>query len=127
MKFAAALALVAAATVVSAETNAQRMARGLPPNAPAKRASPVEGAYRRSASGTPSQCNTGSIQCCDSVGSSGSNTVVDEILSFLNINVPSGTSVGVSCSGTTACTQQPVCCSNNSFNGIVSIGCSPSE
>ena len=46
MKFAAALALVAAATVVSAETNAQRLARGLPPNAPARRASPVDGECR---------------------------------------------------------------------------------
>lgn len=41
MKFASVLALVVAATVVSAETNGERLARGLPPIAPARRGSPV--------------------------------------------------------------------------------------
>ena len=45
MKFSVVLALVAAATVVSAETNAQRMARGLAPNAPGKRATPASGEF----------------------------------------------------------------------------------
>jgi len=42
MRFTAVLAFIAAATVVSAATNAQRLARGLGPNAPGKRATPVE-------------------------------------------------------------------------------------
>jgi hypothetical protein len=41
MKFASVIALVAAATVVSADTNGERMARGLPPLAPARRGTPV--------------------------------------------------------------------------------------
>lgn len=45
MRFASVLALAVAATVVSAETNAERMVRGLPPMAPARRATPVEGKH----------------------------------------------------------------------------------
>jgi len=45
MKFAAALAVLAAAATVSAnahaDTNAYRLARGMTPKAPSKRASPV--------------------------------------------------------------------------------------
>lgn len=47
MKVSAVLALIAAVTVVSADTNAQRLARGLAPNAPGKRATPVAGESRR--------------------------------------------------------------------------------
>ena len=47
MKFTAVLTFIAAATVVSAATNAERLARGLGPNAPGKRATPVAGACRR--------------------------------------------------------------------------------
>ena len=43
MKVSAILALVAATAVVAADTNAFRFARGLAPNPPAKRATPVEG------------------------------------------------------------------------------------
>lgn len=43
MKFAAVITFAAAALVVSAETNAQRMARGLPPASPMKRGSHTEG------------------------------------------------------------------------------------
>lgn len=44
MKFAAVFAVLATAATVSAsvlETNAQRFARGLPPKAPVKRATPA--------------------------------------------------------------------------------------
>lgn len=46
MKFTAVLAFIAAATVVSAATNAERLARGLSPNAPGKRATPAARASR---------------------------------------------------------------------------------
>ncbi|KAH7883033.1 hydrophobin [Phlebopus sp. FC_14] len=136
MKFTPLLALAAAATVVSAETNAQRMARGLPPMAPAKRATPSYRAKRGSPSNTPtSSCNTGPVQCCNSMQTAGSGGVVDELLSLLGLtgSVSSGTSVGMNCSpitvvGTgsgTSCQQQPVCCENNDYNGLINIGCSP--
>ena len=46
MKFSAVLAFIAAATVVSASTNAERFARGLGPKAPARRATPVDSVFR---------------------------------------------------------------------------------
>ncbi|KAG2754306.1 hydrophobin-1 precursor [Suillus brevipes Sb2] len=133
MKFASVLAVAVAATVVSAETNAERMARGLPPLAPARRGTPVARAKRTSPSGGSGQCNTGSIQCCESVSKSGHGSVLDELLSVLNIDIPFDTNCGVSCSpisviggGSGAnCNQEPVCCENNSYNGLVNIGCSP--
>ncbi|KAG2040793.1 hydrophobin-1 precursor [Suillus americanus] len=133
MKFASVLALVMAATVVSAETNADRMARGLPPLAPARRGTPVARAKHTAPSGGSGQCNTGSIQCCDSVTKSGHGNSIDELLSLLKIDIPAGTHCGVSCSPISViggssggdCQQQPVCCEDNSYNGIVNIGCSP--
>ncbi|KAG2134778.1 hydrophobin [Suillus clintonianus] len=132
MKFASVLALAAAASVVSAETNGERMARGLPPMAPARRATPVAAAKRTSPSGS-GQCNTGSIQCCESTAKSGHSNILDELLELLHIHIPVGTTCGMSCSpisvvggGSGAhCNQEPVCCENNSYNGLVNIGCSP--
>ncbi|KLO16830.1 fungal hydrophobin, partial [Schizopora paradoxa] len=79
-----------------------------------------------------SQCNVGSLQCCDSTESS-SNVVTSILLGLLGIvlegvNVP----IGVTCSpitvvgvSGTSCNASPVCCENNSFNGVVAIGCTP--
>ncbi|KAG1873002.1 hydrophobin [Suillus subalutaceus] len=133
MKFASVLALAVAATVVSAETNADRMARGLPPLAPARRGTPVARAKRTAPSSGSGQCNTGSIQCCDSVSQSGHGSSLDELLSLLKIDVPVNTNCGQSCSPISViggssggnCNQQPVCCEDNSYNGLVNIGCSP--
>ncbi|KAI9567747.1 fungal hydrophobin-domain-containing protein [Boletus coccyginus] len=82
-----------------------------------------------------SQCNTGSISCCDTTYSS-SSTFVYDLFGLLGLPPPStsgGSQVGVSCSPTTvggtgtgsSCTQQPVCCTGNSFNGVINVGCSP--
>ncbi|KDR79960.1 hypothetical protein GALMADRAFT_1171623 [Galerina marginata CBS 339.88] len=79
-----------------------------------------------------SQCNTGSVQCCQSVQSASSPTAAG-LLGLLGIAVGSVTGlVGVTCSPITAigvggnsCSAQPVCCSNNSFNGVVALGCTP--
>ncbi|EJD00320.1 fungal hydrophobin [Fomitiporia mediterranea MF3/22] len=80
-----------------------------------------------------SQCNTGPIQCCDSVQSSSSGGLVSVLLGLLGVvldgvNVP----IGVTCSpitvigaGGTSCSAQPVCCENNNFNGLIAVGCSP--
>ncbi|KAG2095058.1 hydrophobin [Suillus cothurnatus] len=129
MKFTSVLALAVAATVVSAETNADRLARGLPPLAPARRGTPVARAKRTSPSSGSGQCNTGSTQCCDSVSKSGHGGHLDELLGLLAIEVPHNTPCGVSCSPMggkgSDCNQEPVCCENNSYNGIINIGCSP--
>ncbi|KJA19372.1 hypothetical protein HYPSUDRAFT_143836 [Hypholoma sublateritium FD-334 SS-4] len=85
-----------------------------------------------SADGASSQCNTGSIQCCNSVHDAQSASLAG-LFSVLSIAVESVTGqVGVTCSpitavgaGGNACTQQAVCCSNNSFNGVVALGCTP--
>ncbi|KAF9467660.1 fungal hydrophobin-domain-containing protein [Collybia nuda] len=79
-----------------------------------------------------SQCNTGDIQCCDSVQKASSGAVglllglLGVVLQDLNVLV------GVTCSpltiiggGGSSCTAQPVCCENNTFGGIIAIGCSP--
>ncbi|KAG9318026.1 fungal hydrophobin-domain-containing protein [Chiua virens] len=80
-----------------------------------------------------SQCDTGSIQCCNSVYSSSDSTLT-EIFGILNIEPPSTSGdVGLGCDPITAlgsgsgasCTQQPVCCTDNQFNGLINIGCSP--
>ncbi|KAF8649124.1 hypothetical protein AX16_006005 [Volvariella volvacea WC 439] len=78
------------------------------------------------------QCNTGEITCCNQVQSAGT-PAVSTLLGLLGIvvqdvNVP----IGITCSpisvigiGGNSCTAQPVCCQNNTFNGVVAIGCTP--
>ncbi|KAF9460464.1 hydrophobin [Collybia nuda] len=79
------------------------------------------------------KCNTGSVQCCNEIQQSqsveGSN-----ILAIVGLTAQGLTGmVGHNCSpisaigpgGGTSCNSQPVCCENNSFNGLVAIGCSP--
>jgi hypothetical protein len=78
------------------------------------------------------QCNTGSIQCCNSVQSATSSSIAG-ILGLLGVVVGTVTGlVGVTCSpisaigiGSSSCTAQPVCCTGNSFNGLIVLGCSP--
>ncbi|KAF8836403.1 fungal hydrophobin [Paxillus ammoniavirescens] len=79
------------------------------------------------------QCNTGSISCCNSTFTSTATTLAS-LGGLLGLSLPSiGGLIGLSCSpitglgtGTGAvCLQQPVCCSNNNYNGLVNLGCSP--
>ncbi|KAJ7704937.1 fungal hydrophobin-domain-containing protein [Mycena rosella] len=80
-----------------------------------------------------SQCNTGDAQCCNTVVSA-SDPQVGPILGLLGIVLSDSTiSVGLDCTPITIigigqganCAQQPVCCTNNGFNGLISIGCTP--
>ncbi|KAF8147855.1 hydrophobin [Crassisporium funariophilum] len=85
---------------------------------------------------TPSienSCNTGPAQCCNSMHSAESHEG-NALLALVGVAVGSVTGqIGATCSPITAiglgggasCTQQPVCCSDNSFNGLIAIGCSP--
>ncbi|EIW85893.1 fungal hydrophobin [Coniophora puteana RWD-64-598 SS2] len=78
-----------------------------------------------------SQCNTGDIQCCNST-SSASDPATSLLLGLLGIVVQGvDVLVGIDCSpisvlsGGSSCTAEPVCCENNNFNGLISLGCSP--
>ncbi|KAF8961856.1 fungal hydrophobin-domain-containing protein [Flammula alnicola] len=136
MKFATTFALLAAAAAtVSAkptETNAHRMARGLGPLPPSRRApTGVAGARRSSPSGISNSCNTGSVHCCNSVEQSNSSNV-GLVAGLLGLVLPANVLVGLTCSplsgvgvGGNSCSQQPVCCENNHFNGLIVVGCSP--
>nr|CAD12833.1 hydrophobin 2 [Pleurotus sp. 'Florida'] len=80
---------------------------------------------------TPS-CSTGSLQCCSSVQKA-TDPLASLLIGLLGIVLgPLDLLVGVTCSpitvigvGGTSCTQQTVCCTGNSFNGLIAIGCSP--
>ncbi|PPQ89209.1 hypothetical protein CVT25_001278 [Psilocybe cyanescens] len=78
------------------------------------------------------QCNTGTLSCCNSVQSATSSSIAG-LLGLLGVVVGTVTGlVGVNCSpisvigvGGNSCTAQPVCCTNNSFNGLIALGCTP--
>jgi len=125
---------VAAATVgavPSHETNASRLARGLPPLPPVRR-TPTKGGNNPKPSQVPGgQCNVEKVQCCNSVTHANDKTA-SLIISLLGLVVPQSTAVGLNCSplsilgvGGNSCNAQPVCCENNNFNGLIAIGCSP--
>ncbi|KAI0777704.1 fungal hydrophobin-domain-containing protein [Trametes elegans] len=77
-------------------------------------------------------CNTGSIQCCNSVHGTHENAV-SVLLSLLGLDASNLTGqVGLQCSGVSgvgvgqdACKASPVCCENNNVGGLISIGCVP--
>ncbi|KAH7884679.1 hydrophobin 2 [Phlebopus sp. FC_14] len=77
-----------------------------------------------------SQCNTGPIQCCNSA----SDPSVIPLLGLLGIDLSDlNVLVGLTCSPITvigtglggSCSADPVCCENNNFDGLISIGCTP--
>ncbi|KAI0765930.1 hydrophobin [Trametes elegans] len=78
-------------------------------------------------------CNTGPISCCNEVRSA-SDTGVTTLLGLLGVVLDDITaSVGLQCSpinvigagAGNACSSTPVCCQNNNFGGLISIGCVP--
>ncbi|KAH7919201.1 fungal hydrophobin [Leucogyrophana mollusca] len=80
-----------------------------------------------------SECNTGSISCCNSVQEADSSAVTS-LLGLLGIVLGDITGlVGLDCSPISAiglgsgatCNQEPVCCTNDEYNGLINLGCSP--
>ncbi|TFK64218.1 fungal hydrophobin [Pluteus cervinus] len=81
-----------------------------------------------------SQCNTGPIQCCNSV-SPANGGQASVLLGLLGVVVTDPyTLVGLTCTPITVvgigggtCSAQPLCCQypSNNFRGIVAIGCVP--
>ncbi|KIJ35372.1 hypothetical protein M422DRAFT_180785, partial [Sphaerobolus stellatus SS14] len=78
-------------------------------------------------------CLLGTASCCNTVQSA-SNSAVSSLLDLLGIVVQDVTAlVGLGCTPITVigagqganCAQQPVCCSQTEFKGLINIGCSP--
>ncbi|KAN0094870.1 hypothetical protein V8E55_003157 [Tylopilus felleus] len=83
---------------------------------------------RKVRDGSSSECDTGSVQCCNSVQS-----VRPSLIDVGDLeNTDMAFFIGFTCSLITlgsisvgsSCTSQPVCCNDDTFNGI-STGCSP--
>ncbi|KXN85710.1 Fruiting body protein SC1 [Leucoagaricus sp. SymC.cos] len=84
-----------------------------------------------------STCSTGPVQCCNQVQDNDHSAVKQVVnsLSLIGAVVPIGSvagQVGLTCSPVTVigaqgnqCNAQTVCCSNNSFNGVIALGCTP--
>ncbi|KAF8197571.1 hypothetical protein BJ912DRAFT_80090 [Pholiota molesta] len=77
-------------------------------------------------------CNSGALNCCDSTESStvtgSSSGGLLGLLSGLGVRDLGDGLIGLKCSpilGANDCTQQTVCCTDNSFNGVVALGCTP--
>ncbi|KAK1216819.1 sc3 hydrophobin [Marasmius sp. AFHP31] len=85
-----------------------------------------------SGGGSGGNCNTGPIQCCNSV-TKASDGAAAGILGLLGIVLQDlNVLVGLQCSpitviggGNGGCSANPVCCENNSHGGLISIGCIP--
>ncbi|KAK7438441.1 Hydrophobin-3 [Stygiomarasmius scandens] len=79
-----------------------------------------------------SQCNTGALQCCNSVQAANSSAV-STLAGLLGIVLgPITGQVGLTCNpisvigvGGNSCSAQPVCCTGNNFNGLIVAGCTP--
>ncbi|KAJ3519312.1 hypothetical protein NMY22_g13263 [Coprinellus aureogranulatus] len=71
------------------------------------------------------QCNTGPVQCCNTVQSASSNPI-SSLLGLLGIVVGDVNAlIGLTCNpisvigiGGNSCSTQPVCCTENNFSGL---------
>ncbi|KAI0682232.1 hydrophobin 1 [Earliella scabrosa] len=81
---------------------------------------------------SPPQCNTGPLQCCDSVMNSKDKSM-SLLLGLLGVVVQGVDAlVGIECNpinviglGGAGCNSNVVCCQNNNVGGLISIGCAP--
>jgi len=77
------------------------------------------------------ECSTGDQYCCNSVQQSNAPQAAGLIAS-LAAQVSGIVPVGLTCDPLSflalhsqSCSQQPVCCNGDNFNGLLVIGCSP--
>ncbi|KAI0081527.1 fungal hydrophobin [Panus rudis PR-1116 ss-1] len=82
--------------------------------------------------GSPSSCNTGPVQCCQTMQNANSPAAA-KLLHSVGVPVESVTGlVGGSCTPVTVigvaggnCKENAVCCTNNNYGGAVALGCVP--
>ncbi|TFK37361.1 fruiting body protein SC1 [Crucibulum laeve] len=83
--------------------------------------------------GGNNQCSTGSVQCCNTVESADSAQAAKAIAGLGSlITGPITGQVGLACNpisviggGFNSCKAQTACCTDNNYNGVVVVGCSP--
>ncbi|EPQ51865.1 hypothetical protein GLOTRDRAFT_48330 [Gloeophyllum trabeum ATCC 11539] len=118
-----AVALPSILSVSALPPNAERLRRGLTPLKPKKRFSPTAGAKRSAASSTPTTCANVCCQTLSTAASSSSSL----LLSLLGIVVHDlSTPVGLTCQSMQAgasCAHVSLCCQDNTYGGIIAIGC----
>ncbi|KAJ3748343.1 fungal hydrophobin [Lentinula detonsa] len=81
---------------------------------------------------TAGQCTTGELQCCTTTETAGSavgaalltllGVVVQDVDVLLGLTCDPITVIGV---GNSGCAASAVCCEDNAWGGLVSIGCVP--
>ncbi|EAU81871.2 hypothetical protein CC1G_06082 [Coprinopsis cinerea okayama7 len=80
------------------------------------------------------QCNGGQVQCCNDVKETNQlDAPYNQLLSVFDVDVKQLTGkVGLTCNtvnvlgiGSNSCDAQTVCCTDNSFDGIIALGCTP--
>ncbi|KAI0085273.1 hydrophobin, partial [Irpex rosettiformis] len=81
------------------------------------------------------QCNTGPVQCCDSVQPASSldstlssllhslDVVLDDVDTLIGSTCSPLSGLGLGLGGT--CAGTTVCCNNNTYNGLINVGCVP--
>jgi len=133
MKFTAIFAIVTAVVmssvgaVIVGDTNSIRLARGLPPLAPRQLGTRVSTAKRSMPSGSSSQCDSGPVQCCSEAGTPNDHYEIHRWVDHFGLPVGGNDLVGLQCSpvlGRNQCQSQTLCCKNNGFGGVISVGCS---
>lgn len=77
-------------------------------------------------------CNSGPVLCCNSLMPA-TDANLAQLSGLLGVQLPSVPGdIGLSCNplsvlglGGNSCSAQPVCCTNNTYGGLISLGCVP--
>ncbi|KAI0093406.1 fungal hydrophobin-domain-containing protein [Irpex rosettiformis] len=128
-----AIALLALSTLAVATPAPAEKRWGSPTTTPATTKTVTVTAPATTTTISSGNCNTGPIQCCQSVQSA-NTPAVTTLLGLLGVVLSDlDVLVGLTCSpisvigvgAGSACNASPVCCENNSFGSVISIGCIP--
>ncbi|KAJ7511724.1 hypothetical protein B0H11DRAFT_2214599 [Mycena galericulata] len=127
--FSALSLVISAVEALPRDSNAQRLARGLPPLPPQRR---QPGFKRSTPSSTPFHCDTKKTLCCSGFESA-SSPAAKNILSGLSIPTTScGEQIGTGCvaassDGTCTSGKPAKCCGNIVGSALVGVDCTPSD
>ncbi|KAL1670823.1 fruiting body protein SC1 [Schizophyllum commune] len=83
--------------------------------------------------GGAAKCNSGPVQCCNTLVDTKDKHQTNIVGALLGLDLGSLTGLaGVNCSpvsvigvGGNSCSTQTVCCEGTQFNGLVNVGCTP--